>query len=444
GSGTYSTEIQVEDDAFLTICAIKPIVEFELFSDYTIEDDPPPAATPDLVNIKLNYQPDPSTSFTAGFFFNDITAVEGTDYNDISIGEVTFDGGDTERNFPIQIVNDLVIGTSPIKEFQIILDPATSSPNLSIGAKDTLVYSIYDNDPEPKITFTSSSSSVSETAGTAEITVQVLGTTTGSSTVRIIRPNTSVSGTATYENDYTLPGADGWANESGTRRKSVTIPAGTNQSVTVEIPIVADDIDENDETIIFDLAPQSGEAGTGDGSVLQHTITIDDQNPEPTARFISSASEGYRSISDPRIYVEISSASEKEIAIPFSIVGGTAINDNVGSGGDYSAAPEGGTVIFPPGVTEQFLYYNSSTGNANLIVYSNELVEEDRTILFELDDNPVNAGLGSIDAHTYTIKAYTEFEWQGVAGIGKRNDNTFWIVPDEASTGASGNIPNLS
>ncbi|MFN2430723.1 MAG: T9SS type A sorting domain-containing protein, partial [Cryomorphaceae bacterium] len=148
--------------------------------------------------------------------------------------------------------------------------------------------------------------------------------------------------------------------------------------------------------------------------------------------------------SDPRIYVEISSASEKEIAIPFSIVGGTAINDNVASGGDYSAAPEGGTVIFPPGVTEQFLYYNSSTGNANLIVYSNELVEEDRTILFELDDNPVNAGLGSIDAHTYTIKAYTEFEWQGVAGIGKRNDNTFWIVPDEASTGASGNIPNLS
>src|SRR5690606_2888781 len=50
--------------------------------------------------------------------------------------------------------------------------------------------------------------------------------------------------------------------------------------------------------------------------------------------------------------------------------------------------------------------------------------------------------LGSILQHTYTIKEYTEYEWLGVAGVGKLPDNTIWMVPDAATSGSD--IPNLS
>lgn len=435
GSGTYTADISIEDGAFFTLCAIKPIAQFELFSDYAIESDPLPNTSPKFAKVILNYKPASSQTYSVGFNFVDGTAVNGVEYNPPGSSTANFPPGGTITYIPFNIVNDNVVGSPPAKDFNIILNQSTSSPGLFIGEKDTLLYNIFDDDPTPKISFTTSSSTVQEDDGIIEVQVQVLGTTTGSSNMYVVRPNVGVSGTATYDTDYTLPAANGWANYGSTRRAQVTVPAGTNQTASAYFSVNPDDLDEYNETIVFNLVPRNGAAGTGAGSILQHTLTIVDQDPEPTASFSSSASEGFESITAPRIYVTLSAPSAKEVSIPYQRGVGTATPDPL-SNSDYSGPPSG-FLIFAAGEIEKFI---------PLTVYGNDATSEpDETVVYDLQSNPVNAGLGSITNHIYTIKEYTEFEWQGVAGIGKTNDNTFWMVPDAASPGAGiSSVPNLS
>ncbi len=435
GSGTLTADVDIEDGAFFTICAIKPIAQFELFTDYAIEGDPPPLTFSRMARVILNYKPADTQAYTVGFDFVDGTAADGIEYNSPFTSTANTISGGSETFIPFTIVNDNIVGTPPAKDFLIVLNQSTSTPGLFIGSKDTLTYSIYDDDPTPKITFATSTSTVSEDDGSVEIQVQVLGTTTAPSTMEIIRPNLAVAGTATYDNDYGLSEGNGWNTLNDSRRVMVTVPAGTNETATVNINIKSDDIDEYDETIKFNLLANGGEAGTGAGSILQHTMTIIDQDPEPTATFSSSTSEGYESISEPRIYVTLSLPSAKEVSIPYQRGVGTATPDPLAES-DYSG-PSNGFLVFPPGVTERFI---------PLTVYGNDASPEgDETVVYDFELNTVNAGLGSTISHTYTIKEYTEFEWQGVAGIGKFQDNTFWMVPDAAATGSDiSSVPNLS
>ena len=448
GSGTYSANVVIEDDAFLTLVAIKPTVQFDLFADYTIEGNPPPSSITKNILIKLNYKPSASSSFSVGLNFVDIAAVEGNDYNEATNNPVAFPPGNNITYAQFDVLPNTV-EDGPVKDFYIIINPATTSSGLTVGAKDTLIYSIYDDDSDPYISFASAASTVNETDGVVNINLQVIGETTAPTPVRVRRLQTSIAGTATYNTDYTLPTSPyGWFNTGGYRAKNVSIPAGINQTATVSFPIIDDLTNEYNETIKFDLVPTTGGTGTAvvdDASILAHTMTIADNDPEPTVSFSSGSSEGYESVSDPRIYVELSNPSEKEIQVPYTITGGTATNDAVASGGDYAADPLGGTIIFLPGETEKYVYYDQASDNSDIVVYADNNTEEgDETILFELG-TPVNAGLGLTTTHTYTIKEYADFQWQGVAGVGQASDNTFWMVPDATSSGSGASaIPNLS
>lgn len=431
---TYSTSITIHDGEFLTLCAIKPTVQFELYSDYAIEGDPPPANFSKTAKLVLNYMPATgSSTLNVGYYFVDGTAVDGIDYN-ISPGNLANITSGISH-IPFKIIYNDTVTLPPSKHFTIILDPFSTTSGLEIGQKDTLVFSIYDDDPTPKISFLTSASSNNEDAGIAKIYVQVLGTTTAPSHLRVIRPNTAIAGTADYLLDYSLLSSDLWFTMGGKRINSVTIPAGTNVKDSVYVTILADSLDEYDETIKFNLEAVGGEAGTGTGSILQHTLTITDQDPEPTASFASSSSEGYESISSPRIYVTLNTPSAKEISIPYQRGVGTATPEP-DNNSDY-AGPASGFLVFAAGEVEKYI---------PLTVYGNDASPEpDETVIYDLTTGTINAGLGTLLQHTYTIKEYSEFEWQGVAGIGKFNDNTFWMVPDAASPNtAVNNVPNLS
>lgn len=450
GVGPDSAVVVIDDGAFFTICAIKPAVRFELYNDYAIEGNPAPATTAKYAKLILNYAPDDfSASATVDYAFIDGTATNGTDYNGIA-GTASFFPGQQETYIPFNIVNNLTVDPPPSKDFDIAL--SNPSAGLTIGDISTFGYSIYDDDPDPKITFTTDSSEVNESSGTAELTVQVIGTTTASTTVRIRRNHISVAGTATYNEDYFLPDADGWYdgwNGSNRRFLTVIIPPGSNESVTIDFPITPTDLDEFNETIIFALYPVSGEAGTGTGSKLEHQVRIVDQDPEPEVSFTSANSEGFESISDPRIYVVLSGPSAKQIAVPYipnhidpgppqTFLSGTATNESISPGGDYNMSPSGGTLIFDPGEVEKYI---------DILVYGGDALGEDpETIFLELEP-PVYAGLSNSlpIQHTYTIKEYSEYEWLGIAGVGKVQDNTFWMVPDAGitSTDAS-SVPELS
>ncbi len=428
----YRALVNIEKGEFFTLCAIKPTAQFEGFSDYAIEGDPAPADFPRRAKLVLNYKPTSTATTTVGVKFIDVTASTGIDYDHATPDSATFAVTRDTTSVGFKIINNDTITLPPTKNFKIILIPAVSSPGVYIGGRDTLDFSIYDDDPDPKITFAVSDTSISEDAGLGRIRVQVLGTTNVPTTAQVIRPNISVSGTATYNLDYSLPPENNWSAYGGTMRTTVTIPAGTNQTASVFFPILPDSLDEYDETINFSIQPLTG-IGVGSGSILNHTVTITDEDGEPTVSFATATFEGYEAINNPRIYFILNTPSGKEVTVNYDYVGGTA-TPSPGTNSDFSVATTG-TVVFPPGSVEQYI---------SLIVYSNDSTPEtDNTVIFDIN-SPVNATLGTPLEYTYTIKDYTEFEWLGVAGVGKFPDNTFWMVPDAATSGPASSIPNQS
>src|SRR5207248_3147868 len=179
------------------------------------------------------------------------------------------------------------------------------------------------------------------------------------------------SGTATLANDYT---------RSGT---SIVIAAGaTNDTIT--LTAVQDTLDEVDETIIVDI---SGVTNGTESGAQQVTATISDDDSPPTVAFSAPTSSGWESTTAVSVPVSLSTASTKSITVNYAVSGGTA----TGGGVDYTLAS--GTLTFAPGVTNQ---------NISITVVNDALDEDDETLQITLF-SPINATLGAVATHTYTI-----------------------------------------
>lgn len=446
-NGEYYGTYNIPDGAYFTIAAVKPSIQFKQNSSYTLENNDL-TPTEVSVEVELNYSPTQVSTINTGVVFSSITANNPDDYTTPN-NSITITPPSKTGSISFNIINDTEVDIPPVKEFLIVLNPAATDPGYFIGKRDTLLYKIYDDDPDPKATFeTASNDTITEAGmggtGLAKINVRINGTTQVSDnrTVRIIDHFT---GTAEYGVDYTLTNADGWANLGGPepgRYIDISIDAGTNQINAVQFNVFTDNLDEENESIEFVLVPQ-GDIGIDENSIVNHTINLIDINPEPEVDFLTTTSEGFEAVSQPRIVVKLSSPSSKTIEVPFSIIGGTATNGANSANSDYTSEISG-SVIFPPGDTLSYLYYDPNTGNVAFQVYSDAVEEPDETILFELQDPVVNATLGDVLNHIYTIKDYKAFEWTGAAGVGKIRDNTFWIGLDEANTGQSSSVPQLS
>ncbi len=447
GGTMFEGKYLIPDGAYFTIAAVKPTIQFRQNSAFTLENDnaSPTAAS---VEVELNYSPLVGSVIQTGVLFEPGTALNPADYTSPNTS-ITITPPNKTGTVSFNIINENVVDTPPVKEFLIILDPTATTSGYGIGQGDTLVYKIYDDDPEPKATFeTATNDTITEAGsggtGLAQINVRINGTTTSSQN-RTLRIIDDFTGTATYGVDYTLPNASGWVSLTSPyigRYKDITVPDGTNASSAVFFNVFTDNLDENDESIHFQLEPK-GDIGTDGNSIVEHTINLIDINSEPEVGFLASNSEGFEAVSQPRIVVTLSGPSAKTIEVPFTLTGGTATNGANQSNSDYTAETTG-TVVFPPGDTLSYLYYNPNTGNVALQVYSDGVQESDETIDFELQEPVVNAQLGSGKTHTYTIKDYQVFEWTGVAGVGKARDNTFWIDLENAASGQSGSVPQLS
>ncbi len=447
GGTLFQGKYLIPDGAYFTIAAVKPTIQFRQNSAFTLEtDDPTPTVA--SVDVELNYTPQLAVPINTGVIFTPGTATIPEDFT-TSGNTITISPPNRIGTLPFNIINDLVIDSPPVKDFLIVLNPSATDNGYFIGKRDTLIYKIYDDDPDPKATFTTAiNDSVSEAGigggGLAQIDVRINGTTTSSQnrTVRIIDDFT---GTATYGVDYTLPNTSGWAslpNPDIGRYMDISVPSGTNLSSAAFFNVFTDNLDENDESIHFRLEPR-GDIGIDGNSIINHTINLIDINPEPVVEFLATNSEGFEAVSQPRIVVALSGPSAKTIEVPFIITGGTATNGANQSNSDYTAETTG-SVVFAPGDTVSYLYYDPNTGNIALQVYSDMVTEPDETIEFELQEPLLNAQLGSGKKHVYTIKDYQEFEWTGAAGVGKARDNIFWIDLDDAVPGQNGNVPQRS
>lgn len=203
---------------------------------------------------------------------------------------------------------------------------------------------------------------VDETSGEIEIPVVLSAPLGVDVSVRYAQTDGTADGT-----DFSLLG------------DTVTIPAGATQGA-IALTVVADDIDEDDETIELTLLDPIGPATLG---ARTHVITIS-ANSLPRVAFTSATSQSTIE-SSPDLSVVLDRPSPVAVTVEYS-VSGTASAPS-----DYGLAA--GKITFPPGVVMQTL---------DLGVVDDSMDEDTETIVLTLQD-PMQAIIGPLGQHTHAI-----------------------------------------
>ena len=124
-------------------------------------------------------------------------------------------------------------------------------------------------------------------------------------------------------------------------RATLTFNAG-DTSKTVNIPILADTIDEENETFTFTLSSALNATISSSSGVGTMTITDDDAAPTISINDVTAAENA----GTTNLVATLSVASERTITVDYA-----TSDDTASAGSDYTAGS--GTITFAPGVTTQ-------------------------------------------------------------------------------------------
>jgi hypothetical protein len=161
----------------------------------------------------------------------------------------------------------------------------------------------------------------------ANSTVSFPVTLTFANVVQATVAYATTNGTATSGQDYTAA--------SGT----LTLPPGTT-STSIQVTVVADGVDEVDETFNLTISAPSNVA-LGDA---QGVVTIDDDDGPAVATTPAAVTEGSGGSSPLQFNLGLSASSPQTVVVSYETSNGTAT-----AGQDFTTAA--GTVTFPPGTT---------------------------------------------------------------------------------------------
>ena len=284
-------------------------------------------------SISVDY----STSNGTATATNDYVADNGT---------VTFTPGQSSLTIPITIVQDNV--DEPNETFTVGL---TNPVNASISVS-TATITITDDEPTPEMTV--AGTSITEAGANLNIAISLSGASSQSITANFATSDGSAAAGA----DYT--------NTSGV----VTFNPGiTSQSIS--IPILADSVDEFDETFTVTLSsPTNAAVSSPNGTML-----ILDNDAPPTIS-IADASSLDETAASTNLVATLSAASEKPITVDYATSDGTAT-----AGSDYTSGS--GTITFAPGSTSE---------NVPVAVLADTTDEANETVTVTLS-NPTNVTL---------------------------------------------------
>ncbi len=218
---------------------------------------------------------------------------------------------------------------------------------------------------KPTVSWTKSSQASVNENGTLTVTAQ-LSATSG----QIVAVPFTISGTATYA-DRTIA------------TSPIFIAAGSTNG-TATITIIADSLDENNETVKLTMGTPTNATK---GAITVHTATITDDDAAPIVAFTKASSSGSELESNVTLPVSLSTASGRTVKVNYTVSGGTA----TGGGVDYTLS--NGLLTFVAGET---------TKNISITVINDMLSEDDEIIEVTLS-GPNNASLGAVTHHSYTI-----------------------------------------
>ena len=197
------------------------------------------------------------------------TATSGTDYTAITAGTLTFASGVTRDTLAVSVTGD---DTAESDETVIVTLSNPSNATLSGGGTTlTGTGTITNDDGVPRLSI--SSPTVAEGSGSSSLEFIVMLSVASSQQVTVGYEDAG-TGTATSGDDYT-------AITAGT----LTFAAGVTRD-TLAVTVLADALDEDDETVIVTLSSASNAAI----STATGTGTITDDDGEPTVTLSLSAS----------------------------------------------------------------------------------------------------------------------------------------------------------
>ena len=286
----------------------------------------------------------------------DGTATAGSDYTAVS-GTLVFGDGETSKTFTIPIVND---GVTEVPETALL---TLSAPNLeTLGSQPNATLTIFGNDTP--LVLTADEVTVPEGMANAVVTVTLSAGTSQTVTVNFATSN-----------DTAIGGVD-FTAVSGT----LTFPPGTTTQ-TINIPIINDNLDENDEDFGVVLSNPANASIQDSGFVI---ITDDDPTPSVSISDVS-VTEGNSGTVSAVFNLSLSAASGRAVNVGFQTANGTAT-----AGSDYVSRSS--STIFQAGQTAKTI---------SVTVNGDTTVEPDETFFLNLTfvGNGIAAdsqGLGTI------------------------------------------------
>ncbi|MEY2473098.1 MAG: large repetitive protein [Actinomycetota bacterium] len=328
-------------------------------STFTISVSRPPLNT---ASVTVFYQTADGPESGTG-----AAAVAGSDYV-AKTGSVTIDFPNTSATVPVSLKNDSK--NEPDEFFQLQLTGASNSAITDpVGQAK-----ITDEDPAPTLSIADKAitegTGTTPTAGTMTVTLSAPSGQTVTVHYATPQPN---SGTATTGTDYTDTAGD------------LTFAPG-DTSKTFDIPVTADNIDEDAETVVAQLSNSTG-AGISHGT---GTLTINDDDGAPAITIGNvTVTEGSSSNTNAAFPVQLSAPSSKPITVH------VATNDGSGTattGADYTKSAA--DLTFNPGETEK---------DFNVPVVADTVDEANETFTATISAPNANGTIGTPSTGTATI-----------------------------------------
>ncbi len=269
-------------------------------------------------------------------------------------GSITFEPGETEKTLTINVSGDTEV--EPDEQFTVTLLDASGNAQIITS---TAIGTIRNDDTQ--VTVSVAPTSVVEDDGEPLVyTFTRVGVISEPLTVSFL-----VDGTADFEVDYTQTGADIFSATEGT----VTFAAGST-TATVNIVPVADDVVEDDETVILILVPGDqytvGSPGEAIGTIVDDDrpcVFIEDADP------ILEGDEGTRPLV---FFVRLCRPMDTELSVDYATRDGSATIAD----GDYQ--PVSGTLVFRPG--------EPLVQTIEVLVFGDRRVEPDEDLFVDLSN----------------------------------------------------------
>ena len=405
GDNIYEVDIDISDGQYISFGTVIPSLGFTEATQSDFETVDP------NITISLNYIPLSDVNFS--YQTVDVTAtgvatitdvdVDNQDYEIINSTPVTFNAGTTSVTFSLNVNNDNQEESDEV--VQIAITGLTAGVN---ALNAPLNYTIVDDDNLRKIYFDEASTTISETAGSVAIRVNITPSQVDPSNNTTV-DYTVTGGTAVNGSDFTLA--------TGT----LTIPSN-NISTTFPITLTDDAINEATETIIISLSnPSNGNLSTLEPII--HSVNITDNDPAPIVQFNTTTSTSNEDVANPAIRVVLSSISGIDVTVDYAVTG-----TMTGGGADFTLV--NGTLTIPAGSI-----------SANIVPLINDDAEPETAETLVLTLSNASITLGTRTVHTLTISDNDgDFGFDGPGGVGGINTTELWLKAD-AITGLSDGDP---